>query len=165
MKRMMALLMLVCTLLTACGVQNTKNQNSLTFYYLEKEYSYNGNSSVIASEIRDASGHRRDLSYLMALYLMGPTEEEHTMPLPAGTRIYGSELDNGSIMLQLSDAANSLSDSEFTLACACLSLTCFDFSDAGSVCVQVGERSTTLSRDSLTLLDRSEEYPVVEEIQ
>jgi len=165
MKHAILWFLVISVLLSGCSIEGSDSDDTLTFYYLENTYTYGADGAVMDSELRDASGHRRDLSYLMALYLMGPTEEDHTMPLPPGTRIYGTVLEDGNITLQLSEAAINMSDAELSLASACLSLTCFGFSDAESVCVQAGERSVTMTRDSMTLYDRSEKHPIMEETQ
>lgn len=165
MKRLTAALLVLLLLFSGCAGEQAQDEHTVTFYYLEKDYPYDGQGTVIVPEERQTDGSRRDLTYLLALYLMGPTEEEHVMPLPSGTRIYGSLQDNGNLLLQLSDRAKNLSDSEFTLACACLTMTCLEFTDAKTVTVQLGDRSTTMGADSLTLLDTSGVYPAAEETQ
>ena len=46
-----------------------------------------------------------------------------------------------------------LSDAEFSLACACLSMTCMELVNAEKVTIVSGSRSLTLSRDNLLLND------------
>lgn len=165
MKRAFICILIMGLLFSGCSLLEPRMMDPVTFYYLEKDYLYGEQSSVLAAEMREASGHRSDISYLMALYLMGPTEEEHMTPLPAGTRIYASEEEGGGIRLELSEASGKLSDSEYSLACACLAMTCFDISEAEKITVVSGERSITMNRNSLTLFDDRGEISTTEETQ
>ena len=90
---------------------------------------------------------------------MGPVDEDHVMPFPSGTRIYCSGKGDGSLVLELSNAVAALSDIEFSTGCACLALTCFDISECTDVTVVNGSRSITMTRESLTLSDKHNEYP------
>lgn len=155
MKRMIAIVLLLCLCFSGCAVLGERIKEPVTVYYLQKEFDYGDLGSVMAPEIRETYGERRDLSYLMALYLVGPTSEEHRMPIPSGTKITSTVQENGNIVLELSDAAQSMSESELTLACACLSMTCFDFTQSQKVTVQIGERSISMTRSSLLLSDNS----------
>lgn len=155
MKRCGCLTLILCLLLCGCGMLGERIKEPVTFYYLKSEIEYFTQEGVIASEEREASGHREDLSYLMALYLMGPTEEELRSPIPRGTRIYTAAQEPEGVVLHLSDTAGTMDDMEFSLACTCLSLTCFDLTDAQSVTIQSGERTVTMDRDTLTLYDGS----------
>jgi len=87
MKQFLAFVILICFLFSGCQLVGERIKEPVTFYYIQGDYQ-DALSDAIASEIREASGHLDDLSYLMALYLMGPTEENHISPLPRGTRIY-----------------------------------------------------------------------------
>ena len=116
---------------------------------------------MIAEEEREASGHVGDLPYLLALYLMGPAEDEHRSPLPAGTQIAASS-ENGHLLILLSNTG-SVSETDFSLICACLTLTCLEITDAESVTVQIGEKEKTMTRSSLTLLDTTQETTQPEE--
>lgn len=165
MKRISAFLISIAVFLSACAMITPAAESSTTFYYLRKEYLYGGNSSVIAPEEKSTSGSRMSLSYLIALYAMGPTVEEYIMPYPTGTRISCSEHDNGDVVLSLSDDASVLSDSEFTLASTCLALTCFDAIGCSRVTVKIGERSITMSRGSIVLKDNHTNYLIPEETQ
>lgn len=153
MKRFFCLLLMLCILLSGCGILGERIKEPVTFYYLKSEYQYFTQDGVIASEEREASGHREDLSYLLALYLMGPAEEELISPVPRGTRIFSAEETAQGVVLQLSDTAATMSETEFSLACACLSLTCLDLTNANQVTINSGERTVTMSRETLTLYD------------
>ena len=93
---------------------------------------------------------------------MGPTSEELRSPLPSGTRIH-SEIQDDQILLTLSDDALTLSDLDYSLACACLTLTCLDITDADSVTVSCGDRVRTMTQESLTLYDETETFAPTEE--
>lgn len=166
MKRLTALCLVFSFLLSGCALFGERIKDPVTFYYVRAEYAYSSTESVLGSEEREASGHRHDLSYLMALYLIGPSDEALVSPLPRGTRFYSIEEKENSLLLHLSDTAGVLSDSDFTIACACLTMTCLELTKAEEVTIISGERTVTMSRDNLTLFDTSiETQPSEDETQ
>lgn len=165
MKRFLIPFLLIIFLICGCGAQKEDNENTFTFYYVNKYFQYGQGDGIIVSEDRESTSERKDLMYLMSLYLIGPAEESHSMPLPVGTRIYCETEEDGSVTLELSNAANLMTDSEFTLACTCLSLTCFEISDVSEITIVNGERSTTISRDNFLLSDDHALYSASEEPQ
>lgn len=162
-QRILCLILSISILLTGCGFFGERIKEPVTFYYLCSSYQEDL-CCVIVSEEREASGHLGDLSYLLALYLMGPTNDEYVTPLPAGTRI-ASQMDAGHILLELTDTSHTLSDIEFSLACACLTLTCLEITDAEDVTILSGDREKTMSRSTLTLYDATSETIPSEESQ
>ena len=163
MKRFLSLMLILSLLLSGCGFFGERIREPVTFHYLCNSYQEDL-CCVFVSEEREASGHTDDLSYLLALYLMGPAGEDLRSPLPAGTRIR-ADIQEGQILLELSEDAVSLSDPEYSLACACLTLTCLDITEAESVTVSCGDRSRTMTRSTLTLVDDSESTISTEEDQ
>ena len=152
MKRLICLILaavLLLPLLNGCGEQI---KEPVTFYYLRRNYREEMDG-LIACEEREASGHRDSLEYLLAFYLMGPVDEELRSPLPRGTILFSLHQEGTELTLSISDTSSSLTDYEFSLACACLSLTCMDLVSVEEVTVTSGSRSLTLGRDSLTLTD------------
>ena len=161
MKRMIALSLVLCLMLSGCATFGERIKDPVTFHYLCSSYREDL-CCVIVSEQRESSGHIGDLSYLLALYSMGPVSEDMTSPLPLGTRITASRQD-GNILLQLNDACAGLSDIEFSLACACLTLTCLDITAAETVTITCGDRTKTMDRSALTLADAPAETISTEE--
>ena len=146
MKRFLCFLLCLCLFLPGCSGELMKNP--VTFYYPRREYQYGAEDGVISSEQREASGHADDLHYLLSLYLIGPSSDELVSPLPWGTRLLGVSQENGTVTLELTDT-------EFTLACACLTMTTLSITGGDEVTITSGSRSVTMSRDSLTLIDDS----------
>lgn len=149
MKRLLSLVLLLILLLTGCA---DRIREPVVFYYVRTGYEENM-SAVLGAERREASGHRDDLSYLLALYLMGPTNEELHSPLPAGTRMFSAQRSGTSLTLYLSDTTDSITDIQFTLACSCLTMTCMELTDVESVTIHSGDRSITMDADTLLLQD------------
>lgn len=149
--RILCLILSLSILLSGCGFFGERIKEPVTFYYLCSSYQEDL-CCVIASEEREASGHTGDLSYLLALYLMGPSNDEYVSPLPTDISI-ASQIDAGHILLELPDTAHALSDMEFSLACACLTLTCLEITNAEDVTILSGDRTKTLSHSTLTLYD------------
>ena len=153
MKRLFCLILAWCLLLSGCTLTGEHIKEPVTFYYVRSEYPFTAKDPILASEEREASGHRDDLTYLLALYLIGPTDEELVSPIPKGTRIYSAEVKDGTVYLNMSDTDSTLTDSGFTIACACLSLTCIDLTGAQAVTITSGGREVTMTADSLMLYD------------
>lgn len=163
MKRVICLILLLSLFLSGCALFAERIKEPVTFYYVRAEYPYSTTESIIGSEEREASGHRSDLSYLLALYLIGPSDEELVSPIPKGTRIYSVTLEKDTIYLNLSDTANTLTDSGFSIACACLSMTCLGLTNAEQVTITSGDRVVTMSADTLMLYDIPTENQSTEE--
>lgn len=152
MKRLYALAaaLLLLFSLTSCGIHDYAD-----FYYCRKDYIYESQQSVIEAESREVTGHAQDLSYLLALYLIGPLEENLQSPFPAGTRLVSIAQEGTSLTLQLSRQAGTLSDSEFSLACACMAMTCLEMDSLTDITITSEEKSLTINRDLLMLSDNT----------
>lgn len=125
----------------------------VTFYYPRAEYEYGARGSVIGAEERESSGHKNELSYLLTLYLMGPSDDTLVPAMPGNTWIVSMDQTASAITIEFTDTSLSMTDAEYSLACACLSLTCMGLTDAERVTVRSGARSVTMNRDNLTLYD------------
>lgn len=163
MKQWFLLLTVMALALAGCGASKASGGEVVSFYYLEKEYDFQQHGGVISPEKRDISDHRRDLPYLLALYLVGPAEENHRLPVPVGTKITCGEEEGKSITLELSEICRTMTDTEFSLACACISLTCFDITGAEQVTIRNGDRQMTMKPDSVLLVDDFTAYSETEE--
>ena len=150
MKRLISIFLAVL-LLSGCTEQL---KEPVSFYYIRSGYEEDM-SNIVGVERREASGHRGDPSYLMALYFMGPADEELLAPLPGNTNMLSVALNGSQVVLQLSDTADSVSDAQFTVACACLTLTCLELTGAETVTIISGTRSVTLDEERLLLRDLS----------
>ena len=94
-----------------------------------------------------------DLPYLLALYSMGPSKEGLLSPFPASIRIIPTEHTEAGIVLSLSEAPDSMTDAEYTLASACLALTCMELTDATQITIISGSRSITINTENLLLFE------------
>lgn len=153
MKRFFCLI-LILSLTALCGCSKPET-NSVSFYYCRDPefYQYFEEHGVIQPEIRDITGHRSDLRYVVGLYLAGPLEEELRSPFSKTARLVSVQKSGTSILIQLSDETQNLSDASFSLACACLTLTCMDAFSCNEVTVTSGERSVTMNENSIVLFD------------
>lgn len=158
MKRLICWMLCFSFLFAGCSVSGERIKEPVKFYYVRNDYQKNM-EPVISSEVREASGHSEDLSYLLALYTMGPSQKDLKATLPRNTKIVPSELTEESIVLTLSDGVLELSDTDFTLASACISLTCMELMDIQQVTVVCGEKNTTMQKDTLLLYHNLTEKP------
>ena len=154
MKKYLILLLSALLLLgmTAC---RSGDSNTVQFYYCRDPRSnpYFEEGGVIHSESRDLTGHRGDLQYMLGLYLTGPMEDGLLFPFSRQTRLLSVQIQDSELHIELSDHTKSLSDSEFSLSCACLTLTCLDFTQCQSVTIVSGGRTVTMNRDNIILQD------------
>lgn len=164
MKRLTAWIILLSLFLSGCGMVAERIKDPVIFYYVRSEYQSDMGEVIVAEE-REASGHMGDISYLLALYLMGPADEQLESPIPPGARIFLTERSPDSVELKMTDTVQTLTDAEYTLACACLSLTCFDIAQVSKVTISSGERTVTMTREMLTLYDNSTHPETTEEPQ
>lgn len=153
MKRILfPIILILLIFLSAC---QTADLDEVTFYYCRdpQQYQYFQDDSVICAESRDIMGHRTDLQYMAGLYLAGPMEEGLIPPFNKSTRLLSIRQEDSSLLVELSDHAEILTDSEFSLSCACFAMTCMDFVQCDDVTITSGERSITMNRENIVLLD------------
>lgn len=160
MKHMVCLILVCSLFLTGCSIIGEHIKEPVTFYYVRESYQKDM-MQVIDSEVREASGHREDLTYLLALYSMGPSRKDLKSPLPRNTTIVPIARSDDSIELQLSENSQNIKDADLTLASACIALTCMELTNVQQVTVTCGERTITLKEDNLLLFYSSE--PSVQE--
>lgn len=154
MKRFVCFSLILVCFLSGCQLPGERIKEPVTFYYIRADYQENL-TDAFGTELREASGHRADLSYLMALYLMGPVDKTLSSPIPAGTRIYVTENNAYNVKLKLSDTSETLSDVEFSMTCACLAMTCLEITGTNEVTISSASRSVTMTRSNLELSDSS----------
>ena len=158
MKRMILLVLLSALLLTACH-GGSKDAEEVTFYYLRSEIAYGSEDSVIAPEVREIPAGEQDLSYLLDLYMQGPTEAALVLPLPAGTQITGHHVEGGTLTVIFSAELSSLEGMDLSIACACIGYTCFSLTNAEAVRIEAPAAtfgnpvSCTVTRDTFLLFD------------
>lgn len=150
MRRLFLFLMVSCLLLSGCSAIGERIKEPVPFYYVREDYQ-ESMEQVILSEVREASGHRNDLPYLLALYSMGPTSEGLVSPFPKNTKMTLNTCADNSMELSLSDSALILTDAEFTLAGACIAKTCMELTDVEQVTIICGDRKITIRNNNLLL--------------
>lgn len=160
MKRLISLV-LALLLLSGCGIIGERIKDPVTFYYIRADYQKDM-GEVIVSEIREASGHKDDLPYLLALYSMGPASDDLQAPFPANIRILPTEHTDAGIVLSLSDTLENMTDAEYTLGSACLALTCMELTNASQITVVSGDRSITINRDNIVTFETAHQKQVEE---
>ena len=132
-------------------------QDPVTFYYPRSEYRYGSQDGVIGSEQRDVGGRKNDLGYMLALYLEGPMDQNLIAPFPGKslTRILTLKQAGNSLVILLSDLGDSMTDGEFSLACACLTKTCLEMTNVQAVQITSGDRAVRMTHGNLIFFDES----------
>lgn len=161
-KRLLAYLLISCLLLSGCSVMGERIKEPVTFYYVYDNYQKDM-GQVIGAEIREAAGHRQDLPYLLALYSMGPSDEDLISPLPRTTTLSLTAHTEDCIELKLSESALTLTEVEFTLASACIAKTCMELIDVPQITVTCADRQISIRSNNLILYNDIFENPQEEE--
>ena len=143
---------LICLSCLGCDISDG---SSVNFYYYRNpdEYQYFEESGAIQTEARDLLGHLDDLRYMVGLYMAGPMDENLLVPFSKSTKLITAQQNGSRVYIELSDHTNALTDSEFTLACTALTLTCMDFTECSDVTITSGYRTMTLNTDNIILTD------------
>ena len=149
MKRITAIFLLAALILCGCS-----SKVNAPFYYCRTDFQNNPVESIIDSEMRDVSGHEYQLDFLISLYLVGPSDTDFINPFPADVQLLKTTIEANHLTIFLTDM-DKLSDSRFTVASACMALTCFDISSYDTITINSGTRSITLDPSILTLCDNS----------
>lgn len=162
MKKTLCVLLLF-SFLVPLGGCTLPREDTISFYYPRADLIYDAPNGVIASEERDAAGYTTDMQYLLSLYLTGPLQQDLVPAFPQGTRLLSNSMDGSQMLVQLSDTSESMTDGRFSLACACLALTCIKASSAEEVVISSGSRTMTIREDMLLLYD--EPFPTTSETE
>ena len=158
MKQLTCLILTFCFFLAGCSVSGEWIKEPVTFYYVDADYQKDM-ERVIGSEVREAAGHREDLTYLLALYSLGPSSEDLQSILPRNTTILPTERTDSSVELTLSENTQTMTDTDFTLTGACIALTCMELIDIQEVTVISGDRTITIRKDNLMLYNNIVQRP------
>lgn len=147
--------------LAACTTSEDEIQEPVFFYYRQLELNYGTTPSVVDKEAREAAGHRQDYSYLLSVYLKGPENFSLYNPFPTNTALKGFALQDGTAFVHLSSSFASLTGSDLTLACACITLTVCEMTGAQQVTISAdealldGNPQITMTPDSFLMMDDS----------
>ena len=140
-------------LLCGCGRKGKPLFDPVYLYYPRTEYDYGSADSAITWEAMDGTGHMDDFEFLLSEYFAGPIDEGLVNPFPVGTTLLSARLEGDDFLLEVSAEALELPEHQFTLGCSCLSMTCFELTQAETVTVSCGEKSLTIRRNGMLLAD------------
>ncbi len=161
MKRTLCLILILTILLGLTACNDSKALSSATFYYLidPSQASTAPAETFYVTEKRQYHDSTRDLPTLLKLYLAGPLEDGMISPFPKNTQLLELEILDGQVNIHLSKEFSELDGIRLSTACACLSLTVFDLTDAEQVTITSPASDNkpavevTMSRANLILND------------
>ena len=169
MKRYIAIILLIFLILSmifpGCQLGNDMKE-PVTFYYKRAKFVYGTEDAVIASEQREASGHREDLHYLLSLYLQGPINEELTHSFPDKCQVVDISRKDKTLAITLNAPFAQLKNMDLTIAAACLTKTCMNLADVESVvigCVAPDDTELLkmkIGKEDLLLYDNTAPIPL-----
>jgi len=148
---------LCISLLLLCGCGNTKEiQEPVTVFYCTDSVSFQSETSVFASEVRDYSVGGGNLRDFLNVYLSGPDTDALYSPFPSGSWIVSLSEENHTIYLHLNNQFSRLAPNELTVACTCLAMTIFELTESETVNFLVDNTHTpiiSLTKDNIKLID------------
>ena len=155
MKKVIAIVLILCLALgcTGCRLPFGIGNETVVFYYEQAQYQYGEPDAVIFGEERDITGHVSDMQYLLSLYMMGPISDTLHSPFPTGMQVLDVKVRMDLVRITVSEELNTLSDARYSLALACLAMTCLELSEQESVVIVCGEDHVVLDRSMFTLSD------------
>lgn len=155
MKRPLLILLVLSLALgcAGCKVFSGVKQENVVFYYEQAVYQYGRPDAVVSGEVRDITGHRGDMPYLLSLYMMGPLSDTLRSPFPAGMQVLDVSVRMDLIRITVSEELNTLTDSRRSLALACLATTGLELSGQESIVIVCGDEHVVLDRTMFTLVD------------
>lgn len=167
MKRLIsAILVIVISLVfSGCTFATDDPEITTTLYYIRSEYQYYSTDNVIVGEQRVLVSKPDEMEPLLDLYLAGPLDDGLVSPLPRDASLIGIQEYSGLLEITISDTEKALSDSEFSLACVCISKTMMEDSDIIQITVISGERSMTVNRTNYLLADEIQASEASKEVQ
>lgn len=153
------LLVLIC--FTGCTAQKQVSADSVTVYYMRENPVYGSPDGVIAPSYLDAMGRKRDIPFLLNLYLQKTPEEGLVSTFPAGVTLISYKLEGLTATIVLSDQIADLSGMDLTIALSCFTKTVMSLTNCEEVILSAwtkdldGQSFITLNKDSYLLLDDS----------
>ncbi len=124
-------------LIIGCHSVSKQDSNSVLFYYMHNDFKYGMESGVITPAAVTVNADDSDYESLLNLYFNGPTNYESISPFPSGISLVNLQMDNNKVQLVLSPHMATLSDSEFTVACACLTRTVVEMTGIGTLHITI----------------------------
>ena len=155
MKRFISIVLIGILVLSLAGCGQNAQDSQVPFYYPRAEFDHGAPDGVIAPEIHEISGHNNDLRYLLALYLLGPSDPELRLPFPEGAILVDLVQEGSTVTVTLSSIVTRLDDIDLTISCACLAETCFAISDVQTVHILSLVSAAGLSVDATYTRDNS----------
>lgn len=161
MKRLTAILLILCLAAGLFGCQPRELRSPVSFYYYRSDPEFAGTDGVIAPEQRELAGMEGDLDAILALYFDGPKSHGLEDLIPGSCPVPQWSRNGDTLHLHFSGELADLTGVELTLAAACLTRTFLELTGCSTLILTAegqrlnGETSMRLTLDDLTLRDDS----------
>lgn len=159
MKRIFSLIPLILLALYLSGCHYSDSGDILEpveYFYPRKTsaFVYGSEEGVMASEIREASGHVNDLHYLISMYLRGPQDSSLRAPFSSGCKVESIRVEEHALHIFLSSESAAPEGADMTLAFAALAKTCLNMTDFEYICIDAtfDGQTVSISLDDESLL-------------
>lgn len=121
--------------LVLCGCSpGTEAEKPLRFYYPVRNVEYGIGSSYLQPEIREGAVLGNDLADILNAYLLGPVDKNsYTMPFQYNTQVHSIDRQGDILNITLTRGFATYTGLRLTIACACITLTALELTDAQTV--------------------------------
>ena len=144
MGKMTVLFLVLALLLCGCNANITLYDDPVDFYYLTTVSDFTVGSRYIVPETRETGGMGDDLELILSTYIAGPKDQQqYRSPFPPSVKLYKVGMNGTTLDVTLTRSFGNLTDMDLTLACASLTLTCLELTDAQNV--RIYAHGTTLN--------------------
>lgn len=160
MRKLMAIALILCLLLTGCAGESKRFITALTFYYPLQTTDYSMGSAYIQPELREGAGLDKSFVNLLNVYLEGPVDETlYRTPFLDNTRVVSVFREIGILHVTMNTEFAAHTGLDLTIACACITMTCLELSSAQTIRIYAqdatldGAEFIEMSQSSLLLID------------
>ena len=167
MRKIIVFMLILSLLLTGCAREDRGFITALKFYYPLQNADYSMGASYLQPELREGGGLDKSVANILNHYLEGPADlETYRMPFQYNTKVVSISREIGILNVTLSSGFATYTDLDLIIACACITMTCLELSDAQTIRIRAqdatldGAEFIEMSKSSLLLIDFA---PSVEE--
>ena len=159
MKRIIVFILLIAMTVCICGCGNRGSEmiKPVNVYYCRETVDHSSDLGIFAPIQLDIGEWDGRMLAFINFYISAPVRDGLRSPFPTGAGITSIEYLDNALRVQLNPLFARLSTGELTVACACISLTLFELTNANSVRFNhhgaTNDTVAVMTRDNLLFKD------------
>ena len=150
---------LMLPMLFACSNKKEELQEPVSFYYCNKDITYNSDAGVICPEVREGAAFHGNVVAFLRSYMLGPRDTNLRNPIPTDVYLVSCELNEDIVCMEFNAQFADLTGLDLTTACSAILLTIHDYTGAQTLKVSAKDAKIDdkdvfeLSMDDVILID------------